>query len=443
MNDERIQQILNKIKGRLLIITAILAVAAMIIRYVLGDHIPIHYALEGFILLITAIVFILRVTTYSDTFDERIEKSYETFLGIMFLVMLYGGFAIHFYIGSLESAGLSAGPHFINILLLIGLIVFAVQLKKHQVYANYKWIESSKKIYILKKIKNFSIFAVFFLLNIIFYFMNQGDLLIGFIVIVLSIISLGFIYFFFALYEKNKYDQESLLEQGLRLGLTKNAALFLFIPVMFRILNATINFLHTRVIFLSDDIFAGYQIQFLMQVLALYGLDISILILFSYLSVSSYIKQFIPSLKKLLPYLYVFIIIFCINAVYSYALNFVYRLLPLIISSPDTMLATIELLVNISNYLFYASSILLLFIAIYLLIKKIDKAYLLLIYVIIPLVSFFTFRYAHALESVPLALLTNLLNVTSICILFGFFVYHDHKIIDLKPKLYDEFDMYD
>lgn len=216
--------------------------------------------------------------------------------------MLYGGFIIHFYNASELLSESIIYSNISSTLLLIGSIVYVYQLRKRNVYGNYKWIEESKKTYILKKIKHSFIFSMFFSLNILSFIINKVDLILGIVAIGYSLISIIITYMLYALYEKNHFDDLMLLEENKKRGLPKNASMLIFIPLIYSIIFLISNQSYTfiTVFQIYTDATTNLYLMLINNALILYSLNISLLTIISFIIIYKYIKQTIPKLQYIL-----------------------------------------------------------------------------------------------------------------------------------------------
>lgn len=420
MKDERITQQLNQAKGVVLIFVFISVLAVSMFKFLITNQSLEFYYVEGFILVISLLIITLKFTLFSNIEDERIQKNYERLLNIAFLTMFYGGFVIHFYSVSNLLSESQFSFSFTSTFILIATIVFIVQLKRRSIYASYKWIEFEKWVFIKKTVKRLIIFSLFFSLNIFSYIINGTDVLIGFITIIYSLFSLGSVYFIFTLYEKNHYDEVTLLEQGMKRSITKNASLLLIIPVIYSLISNTVNLVFNQILIVDGSALGTENIALLNRVLGLYSLDISIVTIICFTIIYFYLKND-NRFNSLMKVLKIYVITYSIISVINYV---IFLILPVIFASINDI-DQVRRLASFNGYL--SLLFILYFFVMHMIIairlKRINVSNLKLFYLfsIYPIFGVLFSRLAVINESIFLLLLAALCSfgsIFSLCIFF-------------------------
>ena len=429
MNDERIKKELNQIKGRVLIIISIIVMIISIFKLINNVFTLENYYVEIYILAISFIVMLLRFTVFWKIHDERIQQSYEKILGISFALMLYGGFAIHFYSASKQLADSLISINITSTLLLIGSIIFIYMLKKRKLYFNYRWIEKDLVTYRRKIFRNFLIFSIIFLFNILFYVINKADILIGLITILYSLVSLGVIYLLFSFFEKNNYDELDILESGKKRALTKNASLLLIIPVFYSLANNIIGLIYTKQVVFTGQVSGNENILLVRTILDFSRLDIAIMTAISYLSIYYYIKNIIPKLNKILKVILIYVIILLTSSLISYISTIMSPILAIMVNF-DTFIKIINIVSDVSLVslgLLSAASLLVFFI-----LKANNVKYIVsyFIFAIAPILTFIFSRLSISYTSLILAILSSLVSIAGLISLFLFFRSHENTIVE-------------
>lgn len=434
MNDERIKKELNQIKGRVLIIISIIVIIISIFKLMNGVVSLEYYYVEIYILSISLIVLMLRFTIFMKTYDERIQKSYEKVLGISFALMLYGGFAIHFYSAAKQMADSLISINITSTLLLIGSIIFIYMLKKRKLYFNYKWIEEDKATYRKKVCKNYLVFSIIFLFNILFYVINKADILIGLITILYSIVSLGIIYLLFSFFEKNNYDELDILEKGNKRVLTKNASLLLIIPIFYSLANNIVGLIYTKQVVFTGQVSGNENILLARTILDFSRLDVAIMTAISYLSIYFYIKNVNPKLNKILKVIITYVIILLISSLISYISTIISPILAIIVD--------LEAFIKIMNIITYVSLVSLgllsaLSLLVFFILKANNIKYIVnyFIFAIAPILTFIFSKVSFSYTSLILAILSSIISIAGLISLFLFFKYHENTIVEYDKSL--------
>lgn len=434
MNDERIKKELNQIKGRVLIIISIIVIIISIIK-LMNDIVSLeYYYVEIYILSISLIVMMLRFTIFVKTYDERIQQSYEKFLGVSFVLMLYGGFAIHFYSASKQLADSLLSINITSTLLLIGSIVFIYMLKKRKLYFNYRWIEKDLNTYKRKIYRNFLVFSIIFLFNILFYVINKSDILIGLITILFSLVSLGVIYLLFSFFEKNNYDESDILESGKKRALTKNASLLLIIPILYSLVNNVVGLIYTKQVVFTGQVSGNENILLARTILDFSRLDIAIMTAISYLSIYFYIKNVNPKLNKILKVILTYVTILLISSLISYISTIISPILAIIVN--------FDAFIKIMNIISYVSLVSLgllsaLSLLVFLILKANNIKYIVnyFVFAIAPILAFIFNRLSFSYTSLILAILSSIVSIVGIMSLFMFFKSHENTIVEYDKSL--------
>jgi len=183
---------------------------------------------------------------FSQSKDERIEENYEKIGNILFTIMFFGSFFIHFLTVAYNQSLNIVMYNFTSTFFLIGIIILVYQLRKRQVYFHYRFIHRDKSDYLLKILKRSFIFSLIFLTNIIPYIIFGADLIIGLIVIGISLLSFNITYLLFSLYEKNHYDESEMLAEGKTRNLSKNVILFYTIPFLYGLVSIVLNIINSH-----------------------------------------------------------------------------------------------------------------------------------------------------------------------------------------------------
>ncbi|MFW5794193.1 MAG: hypothetical protein ACOCV1_01805 [Bacillota bacterium] len=323
MPDKILQKEINLIKAKVFLYIALFVLGNVLFKIISKEFILNNYYIDFFILYVSSLTYLLSITTIRNENIERFQNLYEKLLNISFLILLYGSFSIYYYNISKQ---LSYSFDNINPLavLLFAAIVFIYQLRKRSLYGNYKWIRIDIVTYTQLKFKDVFIFTLFFMLNILFFIINDSHILVGFWTIFYYLIPLIVIYLLFAFYEKNHYDEKMLLNEHKIRSLSKNASLFLLVSLIYSVISNIIHVLYLQ--FGEGEIsispgspnFASGVIEALKQLFLQYRFGIAIITILCYLVIYYHIKHFIPKMKILLRVLKWYIILFVIYTTFSF-----------------------------------------------------------------------------------------------------------------------------
>lgn len=234
MKDERITKELNKIKGYVLVYVFAAALLFGFIKYLIYGYVYQMYLVEMVVVTISMITLLSTLFVKNNkAFDERLEMNVGRIYQVGYSLLVVGGLWTHFYSVVTTPFNILSMGFITNTLILIGLIVLLILLKRKKIYANYKMIESSKKSYykfVLTNVLKF-FFLFIFITGSIMGIDYLFDVMVSEIEILIYLALISFImlsteYFIFSIYEKNNFDESLLFEANKPFYLTKNAFLF-------------------------------------------------------------------------------------------------------------------------------------------------------------------------------------------------------------------------
>lgn len=433
MKDERLQRELNIIKGKVLNIVTIFVTAVFLVKIVyFRSSVNFDYYVELYLLIVVLITYILRYTIFKNKEDERIQLNIERLMNISFLLAFFGSFFIHFYMVSKQlENNLMFNINFTSTFLLIGSVIFVFLLRKREIYGNYKWIELEKKQYIKRKVKEILVFSLVFLTNIVFFILNDAhdDFLVGVLIIIYSLISLIIVYLMYALYEKNHFDERLLIDNNKKRLLTKNAGLFLIVPMIFSIARNITNSLLIYKIMSSGSLTDGVELSLLQRILNWYSLDISILMILSFVVIHNYIKIAIPKLSSLLTIIKVYIYIYSVSSLLSYASTILAPLLGALLD--------LELFVKIMSIVEYSSFVFMFIFLVFHIIMgihmekyRIKYLYLFWMFSLAPIIGLVLSRVSMKYEIISINILSTIITSSILIFLFVFFKLFDNTVIN-------------
>lgn len=441
MRDERIEKELILSRNAVLIGVGIVAVLFVIFNILFANVKFNDYYTSIFIIIVVGITFLLRYTLYENFEDERISNEYGTLQKIVFHTLVYGGFFIHFLtirvelILSVNISGLS------SVLFIVAACIYIYQLRKRNVYAHYRMFNLDRKSYIKKKLLIALVYSFILSLNIVLYLNNM--FLYGGLTILYTVSLIFPLYFIYALYERNHYDEYELFMEDKKRSLTKNAALLFALPMIHTIIGSIIN-----TIFVYQTDFQGYvseaQTAFsAMKFLQLYTLEISILSILSYVVIYSYIKKALPKLQSVLPIILTYIIIVVVYNIVNYInTTFMSVIYATYAFEFDTIIMIIEAIGTFTTIVMILSLLLRLFIGIKLTQANVPYMSLYWIFTVFSFVSYELHMYAYVNSSMFRYIVAILMGITSLVLLFIFFKKHDSKEVKfIEGNLYSDLDV--
>ena len=334
MKDERIVKEMNQVKKYVLLYVFIAAIFLGMLKLLMfGFNFSIFYV-EGFIIFSSMLLFSIVSLKQVGDYDERIEQSIGKVYHVGFIFMFIGGLWVHFYQVLSSALTQSTVVHITNTLILVGFIVALILLKRRGLYANYKYIESSKSKYYSRMFLNVLMIIltfVFIYYTVLFALKDLIDLSgsIYFIAIVtISFVMVSVEYILFSIYEKNHYDEMIAFEENRPNILSKNSFLFQVILFLFAVASGYVNY---RFMMMTTDGLVGNREALhtwatLQTLIKLVTLDFAIIGLISSLIIYYYLKKLIGNHKILSLYLMISMISFGVQVLqYMHAL-----LLPLL-----------------------------------------------------------------------------------------------------------------
>lgn len=334
MKDERIVKEMNQVKKYVLLYVFIAAIFLGMLKLLMfGFNFSIFYV-EGFIIFSSMLLFSIVSLKQVGDYDERIEQSIGKVYHVGFIFMFIGGLWVHFYQVLSSALTQSTVVHITNTLILVGFIVALILLKRRGLYANYKYIESSKSKYYSRMFLNVLMILltfVFIYYTVLFALKDLIDLSgsIYFIAIVtISFVMVSVEYILFSIYEKNHYDEMIAFEENRPNILSKNSFLFQVILFLFAVASGYVNY---RFMMMTTDGLVGNREALhtwatLQTLIKLVTLDFAIIGLISSLIIYYYLKKLIGNHKILSLYLMISMISFGVQVLqYMHAL-----LLPLL-----------------------------------------------------------------------------------------------------------------
>jgi len=334
VKDERIVKEMNQVKKYVLLYVFIAAIFLGMLKLLMfGFNFSIFYV-EGFIIFSSMLLFSIVSLKQVGDYDERIEQSIGKVYHVGFIFMFIGGLWVHFYQVLSSALTQSTVVHITNTLILVGFIVALILLKRRGLYANYKYIESSKSKYYSRMFLNVLMIIltfVFIYYTVLFALKDLIDLSgsIYFIAIVtISFVMVSVEYILFSIYEKNHYDEMIAFEENRPNILSKNSFLFQVILFLFAVASGYVNY---RFMMMTTDGLVGNREALhtwatLQTLIKLVTLDFAIIGLISSLIIYYYLKKLIGNHKILSLYLMISMISFGVQVLqYMHAL-----LLPLL-----------------------------------------------------------------------------------------------------------------
>jgi len=432
-NDERIMKGLNQIKGKVVVFVAISTLILGLIKLILGVYGILQYGIEIYILLVASILGLLRLTIFERIEDERIEQNYTLALNGAFLIILFGAFGIHFYLVSKAFANQTSFFMITSILMFIGSIYFVYLLRKNDLYLNYKIISLNKGAYMMKIITKYLTFSLLFLLNVIFFVINNNNILTGLLAIIISLISMGFYYIIFAIFEKNHYDEDVLVETGKRRGLSKNVALLYALPLIFSILYLIVGFYFFKDVYMNIGVYPDSNIININNQMMLYSINRDLWLLGAHIVIYAYIVKYILRLHTFAKYFKLYFVIAFVLSIISYIYLLIVNL-NLINMDIDLIQSMFKVSNIFSNISFYLSICILLLFSYMLYEKKVSHIILVVAHALLALSGHMVYILALKNRSMTLALLQVFIYIGSYISLYVFYKIQDHKIIVISDE---------
>jgi hypothetical protein len=293
MRDERILRELNRTKMVIIKYIIIATVIWSLLKYFLiGLSRPLLFLSEAYLLLMGLILLLSRLLIFSEGVDERTELKFEKTANIVFALMFFGSLFVHFYTNSLffnvQLAMMVGTP--VSLFILIGFIVLLRQLRKRRIFLHNNLFFLDKKAYITKIAQRCLVFGLIMAANILFYIINEADLLFGAIVIGFSFISLSTTYTFFAIFEYNDYNEQEEQAEGKIRNLPKNAAFLYVIPLFYSFCLGTISLIQSLYIIIGPAVSTLTNIAVLSKLVSLYSLDVAIISTIVYVLIRNRLK---------------------------------------------------------------------------------------------------------------------------------------------------------
>ncbi len=430
MKDERITRELNKTKLAIIYYVLITTTIVTIIKLLLSSYIKSNFFVEGFILILGVMLLGIKMILYQDEVDERIESSFDKIGNIFLSIMLFGGFFIHFFANAYANQQTYLQLNFTSTFILIGFIVLLVQLKHRGIYLHFSLFIYEKKQYILKILTRIGIFGLIFSLNILPYLIFQVHLLIGGLAIALSFFSLSFTYFFFALYERNHYEESEMFAEGRIRKLTKNASLLYVIPLIYYFVSTVFSTFYGTVFFHALPPMQNLNSLNLISVfLRLWGIDISIIVILIYFMIRNHLKKLnVPN--GLIKTINIYIISLIVTSVISPISIFGTQILFRIINDIDL----IQTISTISGYIslgFVIYFLILMIIIAYHLSKLVllDMGYL-YAFISLPILSLILNRLSIIYQSYFLIILAGILGFAAYVCFFIFMKKQEYFVLE-------------
>lgn len=279
MHDERILKELNQSKLRVLYYIFIVASISFVFKAIVFKFSAFTiYTVEIFILLLASTILIIRYFMYRDQVDERIEIKYEKIGNIIFSILFFGGFFIHYFNIAYSTNNSLPATSLISTVLLIGFIILVYQLKKRDIHFHYKILNLPKWAYYKKIFKRIGIFTLIFSINLIPFIIYKENLLAAAIVIGFSYIGLVIEYLVFSIYERNHYLEKELKFDGKYRSLSKNVIVFYSIILLYNVFMLIINYYYQNAILYDSYNFdVRLLIETIRLIAILYRIDIIII----------------------------------------------------------------------------------------------------------------------------------------------------------------------
>lgn len=352
MNDERVVREINIIKGRILVYVFAAALMFIGFKLLVYDFIYQLYLVDLFVILVSGFILLMTsIIKENGIYDERLEQKVEHIYKIGFAILLIGGFWIHFISVAITPFEMMSFGYITNTLILIGLVVLLVMLKRKKLYANYKMIEEQTLIYYKRVLYNISKLFIMFvlLLGSIWLFDYIFDVLVLDLSLLAILMGISFVmlsieYTIFAAYEKNHYDETRLIEKNAPRYLTKNAVLFYSVIAIFQVLAAYVSLRYVRLLISDVPAEALFPWALYHEVFKYLSVDFAIIRLVMMLIVYIYVKNLTGHkivMKMVLA-----------NAILSFSVSMAEAikdiLLPLITRNMDTMEEVVSFMDNIA-----------------------------------------------------------------------------------------------
>lgn len=430
MKDERITRELNKTKLAIIYYVLITTTIVTIIKLLLSSYIKSNFFVEGFILLLGVTLLTIKIIMYQDEVDERIESSFDRIGNIFLVIMLFGGFFIHFFANAYANQQGYFQINFTSTFILIGFIVLLVQLKRRDIYLHFPLFFYEKKQYILKILKRIVVFGLIFSLNVIPYLIFQVNISVGILVVAISFLSLGFAYFFFALYERNHYQETEMLADGKIRKLTKNASLLYVIPLFYYLISIVFNtFYGSFFIHNIPPVHTLSTLTLASLLIRLWGIDISIIIILIFFIIRNHLKRLnVPN--RLIKTINIYIISLIISSIISPIFTLGTSLLVRIVNDIELiqMIMQINLFVSLGLLIYFF--VLMLIIA-YQISKLVvlDMGYL-YAYISLPILAYIINRLSLIYESFFLLILGGVLSFMAYICFFIFMKKQEYYVLD-------------
>lgn len=394
MKDERIAKEMNQVKKYVLLYVFIAAIVLGVFKLlVFGFNMRMFYV-EGFIILSSIILFSIVSLKKIGDYDERIERSISKTYHIGFIFVFIGGLWVHFYQVLSSTLAQSTVVHMTNTLILIGFVVAMIMLKRKGLYANYKYIESSKSNYYSHVFLNVLIIlltfgliyvTVLFTINKAIDFTSNIYFLLS---IIISFIMVSLEYILFSIYEKNHYDEVIAFEENRPNIISKNVFLFQAILLMFAVFSGYVNYKLMMITTgsLIEQQEALYTWATLQTWTKLIALDVAILSLISSLIIYYYLRKLIGKHKVLSFYLSVIIVSFVIQ-VFQYFHALFLPLLQNVIEPQEAFIQWVTTYSRINLGISVVFALIYISLSVYLFIKNAPYRSMILIYSFFLLIS--------------------------------------------------------
>ncbi|AUD65837.1 hypothetical protein BK011_09115 [Tenericutes bacterium MZ-XQ] len=404
MKDERIAKEMNQVKKYVLLYVFIASIVLAVLKLlVFGFNMRMFYV-EGFIILSSMILFSIVSLKQVGDYDERIERSISKTYHIGFIFIFIGGLWVHFYQVLSSTLAQSTVVNMTNTLILIGFIVAMIFLKRKGLYANYKYIESSKSNYYSHVFLNVLIIlltfgliyvTVLFTINKAIDFTSNIYFLLS---IIISFIMVSVEYILFSIYEKNHYDEVIAFEENRSNIMSKNAFLFQLILFVFAVFSGYVNY---RLMIITSGSLLEQRESFntwmtIQTFTKLVALDFTILSLISSLIICYFLRKLIGKHKILSLFLSISIVSFVIQVLQYFHALFL-PLLQNVIEPHEAFIQWVMTYGRINLGIMVVFTLIYITIGIYLYIKNVPFKRMFLIYSILllgsnPLISDILFK---------------------------------------------------
>lgn len=446
VKDERIAKEMNQVKKYVLLYVFIAAIVLAVLKLlVFGFNMSIFYV-EGFIILSSMILFSIVSLKQVGDYDERIEKSISKTYHIGFIFIFIGGLWVHFYQVLSNTLAQSTVVNITNTLILIGFIVAMILLKRKGLYANYKYIESSKSNYYSHVFLNVLIILLTFgmiYLTVLFTINRSIDFtgnIYFLLIIIISLIMVSVEYILFSIYEKNHYDEMIAFEENRSNIMSKNAFLFQLILFVFAVFSGYVNY---RLMIITSGSLLEQRESFntwmtIQTFTKLVALDFTILSLISSLIIYYFLRKLIGKQKILSLFLSISIVSFVIQVLQYFHALFL-PLLQNVIEPHEAFIQWVMTYGRINLGIMVVFTLIYITIGIYLYIKNVPFKRMFLIYSILllgsnPLISDILFK-SDLQTLYTLRFLFSTLQGAYLLLLIGVLAYNKYPKGDYVKKI--------